>query len=179
MARRPWKFDFICSLRSQILRSFKPCSPSAQQGSASLPKSHHPHPDKLGGGDGGEGGIDLVPLDPRGVRPPPGPETRICPCASLWTLRSFKPDSLRSSGFSAHRIRQSLPPASGGRLWRRGWDSNPRNLAALRFSRPARSTTLPPLRLPEGCMGMTSAFRRFKQTMPRLYKLNIALATLK
>ncbi len=30
--------------------------------------------------------------------------------------------------------------------WRRGWDSNPRTLAGLRFSRPARSTTLPPLR---------------------------------
>ena len=29
--------------------------------------------------------------------------------------------------------------------WRRGWDSNPRDLAALRFSRPAQSTTLPPL----------------------------------
>lgn len=38
----------------------------------------------------------------------------------------------------------SLRP--GMRSWRRGWDSNPRNLAALRFSRPARSTTLPPLR---------------------------------
>lgn len=31
------------------------------------------------------------------------------------------------------------------RIQRRGWDSNPRSLAALRFSRPARSTTLPPL----------------------------------
>jgi hypothetical protein len=32
-----------------------------------------------------------------------------------------------------------------GFKWRRGWDSNPRDLAALRFSRPAQSTTLPPL----------------------------------
>ena len=34
---------------------------------------------------------------------------------------------------------------------RRGWDSNPRNLSALQFSRLAQSTTLPPLRywLPE------------------------------
>ena len=31
--------------------------------------------------------------------------------------------------------------------WRRGWDSNPRDLAALRFSRPTRSTTLPPLQV--------------------------------
>jgi hypothetical protein len=29
--------------------------------------------------------------------------------------------------------------------WRRGWDSNPRGLAAFRFSRPVQSTTLPPL----------------------------------
>ena len=29
--------------------------------------------------------------------------------------------------------------------WRRGWGSNPRCLAAFRFSRPAHSTTLPPL----------------------------------
>ena len=35
--------------------------------------------------------------------------------------------------------------APGPPAWRRGWDSNPRNLAALRFSRPAQSTTLPPL----------------------------------
>src|SRR5690606_30184917 len=34
--------------------------------------------------------------------------------------------------------------AAAGR-WRRGWDSNPRTLSGLRFSRPARSTTLPPL----------------------------------
>src|SRR6266849_3918489 len=32
------------------------------------------------------------------------------------------------------------------RIWRRGWDSNPRGLSAFRFSRPARSTALPPLR---------------------------------
>ena len=30
--------------------------------------------------------------------------------------------------------------------WRRGRDSNPRNLSAQRFSRPPQSTTLPPLR---------------------------------
>ena len=30
-------------------------------------------------------------------------------------------------------------------VWRRGWDSNPRNLAVQRFSRPPQSTTLPPL----------------------------------
>ncbi len=30
--------------------------------------------------------------------------------------------------------------------WRRGWDSNPRLVAQQRFSRPPRSTTLPPLR---------------------------------
>ena len=30
-------------------------------------------------------------------------------------------------------------------LWRRRWDSNPRTLAGLRFSRPAQSTALPPL----------------------------------
>ncbi len=32
-----------------------------------------------------------------------------------------------------------------GFRWRRGWDSNPRNLSALQFSRLAQSTTLPPL----------------------------------
>src|SRR5438552_14868372 len=29
--------------------------------------------------------------------------------------------------------------------WRRGWDSNPRELALCRFSRPVPSTTRPPL----------------------------------
>ena len=37
-------------------------------------------------------------------------------------------------------------PSLGPRLyWRRGRDSNPRDLAARRFSRPLHSTTLPPL----------------------------------
>lgn len=33
------------------------------------------------------------------------------------------------------------------RFWRKGRDSNPRSLSAHRFSRPARSTTLPPFRV--------------------------------
>lgn len=38
-----------------------------------------------------------------------------------------------------------------GFKWRRGWDSNPRSVSRLRFSRPAQSTTLPPLRWNELC----------------------------
>ena len=34
-----------------------------------------------------------------------------------------------------------------GQIKRRGWDSNPRNLSAHRFSRPARSTALSPLQI--------------------------------
>jgi hypothetical protein len=39
-------------------------------------------------------------------------------------------------------------PISGhfSRRWRRGWDSNPRDLATLRFSRALPSTARPPLR---------------------------------
>jgi heat shock protein HspQ len=37
-------------------------------------------------------------------------------------------------------------PGGDMRTWRRGWDSNPRYLAAQRFSRPSQSTTLAPLR---------------------------------
>ena len=35
---------------------------------------------------------------------------------------------------------------SRGKIWRRGWDSNPRTLARQRFSRPPPSTARPPLR---------------------------------
>ena len=45
--------------------------------------------------------------------------------------------------FHCHPTLRFENPLRG--LWRRRWDSNPRNLAALRFSRPAQSTTLPPL----------------------------------
>lgn len=39
-------------------------------------------------------------------------------------------------------VQVTTPPLSRDR---RGWDSNPRTLAGHRFSRPAQSTTLPPL----------------------------------
>ena len=42
-----------------------------------------------------------------------------------------------------------------GRPWRRGWDSNPRELSLWRFSRPLPSTARPPLRNPE-CPGNRS-----------------------
>jgi hypothetical protein len=38
------------------------------------------------------------------------------------------------------------PAFSGGVVWRRGRDSNPRALAGFRFSRPVPSTARPPLR---------------------------------
>ena len=58
--------------------------------------------------------------------------------------------ALRPVFAAARRSNCVLIPPSDFRirfadLWRRRWDSNPRNLAALRFSRPAQSTTLPPL----------------------------------
>ena len=75
---------------------------------------------------GGGGGIDS------GLRPSP-----LRGCASR-SLCLFKAVELRF-----HPTLRFENPLRG--LWRRRWDSNPRNLAALRFSRPAQSTTLPPL----------------------------------
>ena len=64
--------------------------------------------------------------------------------------------SLRTRGFFAPfpcpselgPVRERKSPATSwlGFPWRRGRDSNPRYLAVKRFSRPPRSTTLPPLR---------------------------------
>ena len=71
--------------------------------------------------------------------------------ASMSALRS-----LRTRGFFAPfpcpselgPVRERKSPATSwlGFPWRRGRDSNPRYLAVKRFSRPPRSTTLPPLR---------------------------------
>jgi site-specific DNA recombinase len=44
---------------------------------------------------------------------------------------------------NAKIISEGVPPS----ILRTGWDSNPRDLAAQRFSRPPRSTTLPPVRV--------------------------------
>ena len=68
------------------------------------------------------------------------PAFRLHPCGA----------SLRSVFAAARRSNCVLIPPSTMRIrcadrWRRRWDSNPRSLSALRFSRPAQSTTLPPL----------------------------------
>src|SRR5258708_6070340 len=55
-------------------------------------------------------------------------------------------------------FRNVLPPPTSDHLeWRREWDSNPRTLAGLRFSRPVQSTTLPSLRIEQRqqCHGST------------------------
>ena len=75
---------------------------------------------------GGGGGIDS------GFQPPPlrgFASLSLCRCAAV----ELRP----------HPTLYNENPLCG--LWRRRWDSNPRNLSALRFSRPAQSTTLPPL----------------------------------
>jgi integrase/recombinase XerD len=56
--------------------------------------------------------------------------------------RKEKP--LHSQGFEA-----DCSPLRTADQERRGWDSNPRCLAARRFSRPVHSATLPPLREPQ------------------------------
>ena len=40
--------------------------------------------------------------------------------------------------------------------WRRGWDSNPRYLAVRLISSQVHSTTLPPLRVENGCFRKTA-----------------------
>ena len=54
-------------------------------------------------------------------------------------------------------------PTTGESKWRRGWDSNPRNLSALQFSRLAQSTTLPPLRYVACARDMPVLVPGFKQ----------------
>ncbi len=79
-----------------------------------------------GAKDGGEGGIDSVP-------------SGLCPKAC-----GFAPmPPLLPPGVNL--LRSALTPF-GFAKWRRGRDSNPRDLAAHRISSAARSTTLPPLR---------------------------------
>ena len=102
-------------------------------------------------GNGGGGGIDF---------------------ASLSRLRSAAPRSgsnrLIGRGFesswswNAFWFRGRFPG------WRRGWDSNPRCLAAFRFSRPAHSTALPPLLNGFSSGIYTSAeTRKFKSLLPK------------
>ena len=59
-----------------------------------------------------------------------------------WNVNPGRRD--RPGGTTRADFRQ-LPRLPCGALWRRGWDSNPRYLAAQRFSRPSQSTTLAPL----------------------------------
>ena len=63
--------------------------------------------------------------------------TSLCSVLPL-SLRSFGSNHLEGRGFKSHLLLAAKRP-------RRGWDSNPRMVSHLRFSRPTRSTTLPPL----------------------------------
>lgn len=56
-------------------------------------------------------------------------------------------------------------PEAVAAAWRRGWDSNPRNLSALQFSRLAQSTTLPPLLVID-----PKRLRTFLGLIPELYR---------
>ena len=77
---------------------------------------------------------------PRGVPPSPfrrGPSDR--------TNRA--PESRRASSPSSGNLLVATSSLFVGKGWRRGWDSNPRYaINVYRFSRPAPSTTRPPLR---------------------------------
>src|SRR5688500_5098024 len=53
---------------------------------------------------------------------------------------------VQSGGAAAAAAERTAANMATTDVWRRGWDSNPRHLAVLRFSRPVPSTTRPPLR---------------------------------
>jgi hypothetical protein len=54
--------------------------------------------------------------------------------------------ALEISGFEIDEADQIMQKASDVN-WRMGWDSNPREVALCRFSRPVPSTARPPIRL--------------------------------
>ena len=53
-------------------------------------------------------------------------------------------------------------------FWRRERDSNPRSLAAQRFSRPPQSTTLPSLLRRNALVALTAALRHWATAIPPL-----------
>ena len=82
-----------------------------------------------------------VATAPRGVRGADGLLLSIRLSIRLSTLPGLlrRPPSQAGSPFLAGA-------RGGGPAWRRGWDSNPRELSLWRFSRPLPSTARPPLR---------------------------------
>ena len=94
-------------------------------------------------------GVDGVTSGvPSSVRPWDGTRTDLKGDTALDHVLGLDRDPTdRRSRLMAPRL--MAPGPMGGTtisLWRRGWDSNPRDLATLRFSRAPPSTARPPLR---------------------------------
>ena len=87
--------------------------------------------------------------------------------ARVSTIRECRHVPHRPGGGPVHAFGPRGDPLTRGSRWRRGWDSNPRSLSTLRFSRAPPSTARPPLRAQDTRPPTAVRFRAASGTSPR------------